>query len=318
MRHRFEVEDLPPDRWARIEREVFDRLDREEQAPVSVARPTNGPRRAIATFVLAGAAAAVIGAVAWETLRPASRGEASRVTTDAAATHVQVGENELEVGAHSSVAIAGNDGAGIEIALDQGDIDCEVAPRRGRPPFVVSAGDVRVRVVGTHFHVARHGEDTRVSVDHGTVEVSEHANVTLVHAGESWPPPAPTQPAAPAPAPVDARPSATTALVAPSPSARPAAAPALTNAAQGEPSRRERYERALGLESSQPDAALSTYRELAVGSDAWAMNALFAESRLELERGHAQEARRLASDYLSRFPNGPNARDARELRARPE
>jgi len=305
---RFEVEDLPPERWNRIERAVFDRLDREGTQPAA-AREPSGSRRAVVSFVLAGAAAAVIGAVAWETLRPASHVEqanVSRFTTDDSVSHVQVGENELDVAAHSSVAIRGTDAAGIEIALDRGEVECEVAPRQGRPPFVVIAGDVRVRVVGTHFHVAHHGETTNVSVEHGTVEVTERTSVTLVHAGESWPAPPPPEPTPTAA--VD--PAATTLATPATPPAASARATAVT--------RRERYERALALESSQPEAALSTYREIAAGSDAWAMNALFAQARLELERGHKDDAKRLASEYLSRFPSGPNARDARELRTRLE
>jgi TolA-binding protein len=64
--------------------------------------------------------------------------------------------------------------------------------------------------------------------------------------------------------------------------------------------------------------ALATYRELAAGSGPWAMNALFAEGRFEVERGHRAEAKRLLDEYLARFPSGPNAQDARVLRARVE
>ncbi len=319
MRGKFEIEDLSSERWSKIERDVFERLDREE-VPRSSAqlRASRGPRRAIATFVLAGAAAAVIGAVAWEKLRPATHGEqtnVSRVSTDDSASHVQVGENEVDVGAHSSVAIRGNDTAGIEIALDHGEIECEVAPRQGRPPFVVVAGDVRVRVIGTHFHVVRL-EKTSVSVQRGTVEVDQAQSVTLVHAGEAWPAPVPAQPTAEVPSAFATAPSL---AVTPQSTAHPTATGLATNLlAPSEPTRRERYERALGLESSQPDVALATYRELAGGADAWAMNALFAQARLEYERGHKDDARRLSTEYLARFPGGPNARDARELKSRLE
>jgi hypothetical protein len=46
------------------------------------------------------------------------------------------------------------------------------------------------------------------------------------------------------------------------------------------------------------------------------MNALFAQARLELERGNRAEGQRLLADYLARYPHGPNARDARRLLSR--
>jgi TolA-binding protein len=70
---------------------------------------------------------------------------------------------------------------------------------------------------------------------------------------------------------------------------------------------------ASALESRQPQAALAGYRELAQKGGAWAQNALFAEGRLEADLGERDEARRLLSAYLARYPGGPNADDARQL-----
>ncbi len=85
---------------------------------------------------------------------------------------------------------------------------------------------------------------------------------------------------------------------------------------KAQPSPRERYDRAITLEASHPDEALAIYRELASGSDSWAMNALYAEARLELERGNKESARKRFAEYLQRYPAGPNANDARELSAK--
>ena len=75
----------------------------------------------------------------------------------------------------------------------------------------------------------------------------------------------------------------------------------------------DRYNEAAQLEGRRPDEALAIYRDLASGSGPWAMNALFAEGRLQADRGLTDDAQRLLSDYLSRYPQGPNADDARRL-----
>lgn len=130
---------------------------------------------------------------------------------------------------------------------------------------------------------------------------------------------------APAPAPAPARPRAT------APAAEPAPAPAHDVAE--DPARRatprretaeespaepavgpkQQYEQAARLEASAPAAAIAIYRELARGNSAWAANALFAQARLELDRGNKREAVRLLRAYLLRFPGGNNAADARAL-----
>jgi hypothetical protein len=75
----------------------------------------------------------------------------------------------------------------VDVVLDRGTVTCEVAPRRGRPPFVVDAGEVRVQVVGTRFTVTRGSGETSVGVDHGVVEVAVGGVVTVLHDGERWP-----------------------------------------------------------------------------------------------------------------------------------
>ncbi len=51
---------------------------------------------------------------------------------------------------------------------------------------MVTAGDTHVRVIGTRFRVARHGEEAAVQVEHGTVEVQFRGATTRVGAGEEW------------------------------------------------------------------------------------------------------------------------------------
>ena len=72
----------------------------------------------------------------------------------------------------------------IESVLTAGAADFEVTKHPERD-FVVLAGPVRVRVVGTHFRVERSGERTRVSVTEGKVEVQEGELRSYLEAGES-------------------------------------------------------------------------------------------------------------------------------------
>lgn len=72
----------------------------------------------------------------------------------------------------------------IESVLAAGAADFEVTKHPERD-FVVVAGPVRVRVVGTRFRVERSGERTRVSVTEGKVEVQEGEARLYLEAGES-------------------------------------------------------------------------------------------------------------------------------------
>jgi hypothetical protein len=304
-----EVEPLSDARWARIERGVFDSLpiDGPSSGPVQRRDPAPGRFRLAGALVLAGALAAVLGAVAWRTLvqPPAPVAAPTRVETAANGSHVEFGESTVDVGPESSVRLSGDDARGVLVRLDTGRVECDVTPRHGRPPFVVEAGPVEVRVIGTHFVVTRQGLATSVDVQRGQVEVTSDGSSSLVAAGQHWPAasaavePAPSLPATPAPepvrTPVDVR-------VGP-----PTTAPTLPS------SPRARYEAASLLEPRQPEAALAIYRDLARQGGAWGQNALFAEGRLETDRGNRDEARRLLREYLARYPSGGNAGDAREL-----
>jgi FecR protein len=249
---------------------------------------------------------------AWSALHPAPHiaerpaPSVTRVETRDAPSHLAVGESSLDVASHSVARIEGSDDTGVNVSLDHGAIDCEVSPRHGRPPFLVRAGDVTVRVVGTHFHVDHEDGRTHVSVQHGAVEVESHGEKTLVAAGSSWP----VEHAENVISPEDL-PRVQSVQSAQVPPSATVSAPAPVI-----PSPRERYDRAAALEATHPDEALSIYRELAAGTDSWAMNALYAEARLDLERGNKDGARKRFAEYLQRYPTGPNANDARELSAK--
>jgi hypothetical protein len=328
-----EIEPLSEARWGRIKRSLFEKLDEEGLA---APKPLRAHGRRVAGFVAAGAVAAAVGALASRALWQPSASpppSLSHIATAASESHVSVGGASLDVGPHTELDVSGDDARGVRVHLDSGRVACAVAPRQGRPPFVVEAGDVLVRVVGTHFAVSRVDEGVTVDVTSGVVQVEEHGEVHRVGAGERWPalPVGATETPSPAtssraPAPPETRPAP---HVAAAPAAPPAPASPLetTNPAPAivpsfapatSPSRRtpkERFESAAGLESTEPAAALAIYEDLAQDDGPWGANALFAAGRLEADRDVHDDARRLLQQYLARFPHGANAADARDLLA---
>jgi len=301
------VEPLSEMRWERLERALLEQLDGQDASfPVSV-RAAEGARalrwRSAAALVMAGAAAAVLGVVTWHLL--AWRGEAvatTRLETGTNGTQVEVGESTLDVGPESTMRVSGDDGQGVVVVLNRGRVECDVPPRKARPPFVVEAGAVTVRVIGTHFAVGRGVDGTTVDVQRGVVDVEAGEKHVLVHAGEHWPPSNSAVVVDDGSAAEVS--SATTSLAAPPSSPAHLAAGATA---------RDQYEAASRLETTQPDSAIAVYRGLARRGGPWGMNALFAEGRLEADRGHGDEARRLLHEYLARYPGGPNADDARRV-----
>jgi len=330
------VEPLSRPAWDRVEAGVFARLDRGEHllpsvdhdAPsfgqASFGQLAQGPAR---RWALAGALAAAASlALFWRfglshdeaapnadvvaqaapaavSAPAAPRHEARIVSTDAP-TETTLGEAAITLAAHSDVAVAGSDADGWLVRLDAGQVDCKVAPRRGRPPFVVQAGDTKVSVVGTRFTVTRAGSAARVSVSEGHVQVDSGSTHVLLGPGDSWPE------AAPALEPFEPEPASEPKRAEPVRGKR--AAYVVTPRAQ------QRFERAARLEAKDPKAALSIYQQLARGKGPWAANALYAQARLELERGRPQRAEPLLRRYLDRHPQGMNAGDVRKLLAQIE
>ncbi len=246
----------------------------------------------------------------------------TRFETAAAGSRVEVGESTVDVGPQSSVRVVGDDAHGVIVVLDGGRVEVDVSPRHDRPPFIVQAGPVEVRVIGTHFVVTRAGPSVGVEVQRGTVEVISGDQHTLVAAGAHWPSsPEHSMAAAPAALPPPASPPLTQKAAASSAvhGGAPAPREPYESSSKLEAralSQRELYESASRLEARQPDAASSIYRELGKQGGKWGMNALYAEGRLASDRGRNDEAAELLHEYLDRYPHGPNAEDARRLLGR--
>ncbi|MEA2753200.1 MAG: transrane sensor [Myxococcales bacterium] len=339
-RPKIAVEPLSEARWAKVDDALFTALDAEAGAGTASPRaPGSDVARVRSRYVWIGGAAAVALAasvllfVANRNGGSAGRSDVvlnpSHIETGATPSRLAVGESTIEIGPTSAVVASGDDAHGILVVVEKGQVDCEVTPRKDRPPFVVQAGNVRVRVVGTRFVVARDGGAVRVSVAHGAVEVSRGADVTMLHDGESWP--AAEKGEAPkgasAPAGSGSGTGTATAMATEESAAATASAPtrgvsvatapvgAGTVARDGKDAQRI-YEAAARSESSDPDGAMTAYRRLAGGGGAWAPTALFAAGRLAADRGRNAEAKRLLDDYLARYPHGANVEDARRILAR--
>ncbi len=345
LRERLPIEELPSERWQRIERGVFAELDAGPDEPLAELHeeaPRRAPWLALGAAALAAAAALIL-AINWRAPQPTPIGSTTVTTGETGAT-ARAGDATVHAGPHTSLVIVGDEERGVVVVLERGEVDLAVPPRAERPPFVVEAGEVRVSVVGTRFSVAR-DEHVRVAVEQGRVRVTHESRIRELAPGESWSSaPRRLQPgrhesaegagaqpdrgaSAEQPAPQLERASRDTARadVGEAPRTRPVdrtagardeaiAAPEGAPApAPRAPSAAERFAAASALEASDPTAAARIYRELEGEGGAWAANALYARARLAVEQGRTSEARALLTTYLARHPGGPNAADARRL-----
>ena len=294
------IEPLPDVAWSRIERGLWDRMDR----GTAVLQPR--PRRPvwIAVPLLAAAAAVAL----WFGFRSHHAtpidDEPARVVAGATPSSASFGDAHVELDANSALEML-HQGERPTALVEYGAAWFSVAPRGARPPFEVRAGDAIVRVIGTRFRVARDAEHVDVSVDHGIVEVRYRGSLVTLTARQSWSSAKPTEVAS----------TETEAHATLEPPPPPVVAPEVVPApsppshADGD---RARYEALQRVEAKRPDVAMAGYLELSKGSSKWAQIALFAAGRLAVDR-HDPRAKSLLTIYLGRFQHGANSADARQL-----
>lgn len=317
-----QVEPMSAAAWTRIERGVFERLDQPRVAtlPLAPARRPRWPLFALPAVAAAAALVVLFVVPRGEPQAPVVVDEPSRVVSGDTPSQVSFADAHLTLDPHTAIVMT-RETAGPSVVIDRGRTELVVAPRGDRPPFVVRAADVVVRVVGTQFAVSRSEERVSVEVTHGIVDVQYRAVVHRLHAGDSWTSEAPEQighaataaandpdPIAPPPAP--AAPSATTT---PAPSSPTVAAAPVPPQAAVDP--RAEYDRLSALERRDPKAALEGYLQLSKGKTAWAPVALYAAGRLAADLKDPR-AKTFLDIYLRRFPRGANADDARNLLTR--
>lgn len=311
------VEPLSPQRWAKVERGLFSKLESGALSASELELALGAPTPHVwVWWAIAAAALVLTAAGAFVSFRgpdePAAEARASRIMTGREGSHLALPGLSLDVEPESTVVVGDVSKGGVLIVLDRGGVVFDVAPRTTQAPLIVQAGAAQVRVVGTRFRVQRQGESVRVAVEHGLVEVSIGGHLTRVGAGQVWPLPAASAPSAapsdPGKSDVDRGGAGEIEPQRRSLAPRRSAVPDV-----GTTQSRTRFERAAALERTSPEVAISLYRGLETGTDSWAANALFAHGRLELARGNRAEGRRLLERYLARFPRGGNSGDAEAL-----
>ncbi|MEO8548446.1 MAG: FecR family protein [Kofleriaceae bacterium] len=300
------VEPLSDVAWSRVERGVWTELD---------AEPIHASPRASRTWWLALplVAAAAVAAVVVIVRSPDRPDHApTRVTSGASASTVALDDAHITLDPQSAIVM---DTEASSVLVERGAAWFAVEPRGSRPPFIVTAGDARVRVVGTRFRVARDAERIEVEVAHGIVEVGFHGELVRVTNGQHWSSTAPhdvidgqtATAEVPAPPPVVPAPLPVTPTPPPAASHPGHPAPPATEDRDA-----QRFATLTRLEASDPNAAMKGYLALSKGSSRWAEVSLFAAARLASDR-HDPRATNLIQIYLRRFPRGANVADARQL-----
>lgn len=139
-----------------------------EFAPVSARAPRWLPFAMAASLVLAAVGG---GTLLWQRSRPAA------IETENYATAVAVDRN-ISLSDGSQVALGGATRLTTHFAKDRRDVDLnageayfQVAHDTSRP-FVVNAGEVSIRAVGTAFDVRRTGDRVTIAVSEGRVRIA--------------------------------------------------------------------------------------------------------------------------------------------------
>ncbi|HMI89854.1 MAG TPA: FecR family protein [Polyangiales bacterium] len=111
---------------------------------------------------------------------------APAVSLRAAQASWRFGDGSLAtaLGADAALRVERDDREQTQLQLSAGGARFDVRPRAGRP-FVVRAGAVEVRVLGTRFEVVRRADGSvGVAVEHGLVQVTAAGETVSLRAGE--------------------------------------------------------------------------------------------------------------------------------------
>ncbi|MEM9069696.1 MAG: FecR domain-containing protein [Myxococcota bacterium] len=143
-------------------------------------------RRGAPWIAVAAAAAVLLGVGGWFATRSPVEGWAGTTLTAANETvraHMEDG-SEIVAAPHTALRRVESTEDETRLRLERGEARFEVTRDPSRT-FVVLAGDVEVRVIGTRFTV-RQGPQVSVEVERGAVDVRHGEETRRLRAGESW------------------------------------------------------------------------------------------------------------------------------------
>jgi hypothetical protein len=217
------IEPLPDVAWSRVERGLWSRIDAAAKLPAT-SPPPPGPRRwwlVVAPLAAAAAIAAIVIGARQTIEDITAAGEPARVVSGTTPSSVSFGDSHIELDADTAV-VMNHEAGHPTVLLERGVARFTVAPRKQRPEFVVHAGDVTVRVIGTRFRVARSDERISVDVERGLVDVQFRGARVGVGANRHWSSESPGQTSTIAEATPPAGPVVATAPAQPAQPAQPA------------------------------------------------------------------------------------------------
>jgi len=182
------VEGLSDVAWARVERNVFSRMEGTITNAVSSREMTSTTSRTQIVWLAVPVAAAAAFALAFfatkspqqPTSQPIATDTPSRIVAGNAPSSITVGDSHLTLDANTALVIDGKDGK--QTALIERGAATFAVPRS----FTVLAGDALVRTTTAEFRVSRDGELAIVEVQSGTVHITFRGHDVTVGAHHAW------------------------------------------------------------------------------------------------------------------------------------
>jgi ferric-dicitrate binding protein FerR (iron transport regulator) len=180
------VDGLSDVSWARVERNVFSRMEGTVTNAVASREVRRDGRSNWVWLAVPAAAAATFGLVFFSMNGSpgSSEGEPSRVVAGASPTTMSFGDAHVTLQASTALVMDQNPAKPTAL-LENGTAVFAVA-RGERPPFTVLAGDTTLRAMSAKFTVTRKGEIAELAVESGSVEVRFRGHDMKLAADQTW------------------------------------------------------------------------------------------------------------------------------------
>jgi len=177
--------------WARVERNVFARMEGTVTGAVMSREVKREGRRTNWVWLAVPAAAAAAFGLAFFSMNSSSgpgsgsNSEPSRVVASSSPTTMAFGDTHVTLQPNTAIVTDQNP-AKPSALVENGTAVFAVAPRGDRAPFTVLAGDTSVHTMNATFTVTRHGETAELAVQSGNVEILFRGHDVKLAAAQSW------------------------------------------------------------------------------------------------------------------------------------